>query len=192
MSTVIGLDLSLTSTGIAQWSDRKLHIGNVKTKGKKDDTWGQRRNRLYGIFNEICDWVDLDGVADPDLVVVEGPSYGSQFGSPHDRSGLWWMVVDMLMGVDIPVAVVQPKTRAKYGSGKGGSQKDVVFAHAIERYTDILGERIPNDDVADAIILCAMGARQLGVPFDNPLPEENLEAMDGVVWPDARSASRLL
>lgn len=102
------------------------------------------------------------------------------------------MVVDMLMGVDIPVAVVQPKTRAKYGSGKGGSQKDVVFAHAIERYTDILGERIPNDDVADAIILCAMGARQLGVPFDNPLPEENLEAMDGVVWPDARSASRLL
>lgn len=179
---VVGIDLSLTSTGLVGTSnDRITHMHNIKTTGKKDDTLEQRSARIFGIANEVVDWIHGDGC---DLVVIEGPSFGSKFGHAHDRSGLWWLVMTALIEDGYPVAQVSPQGRAKYGTGAGGSKKDVVLAHVKERYQGLVDFTIPNDDVADAILLAAMGARRLGVPVEPAdLPASNLAAMDGVLWP---------
>lgn len=107
---VAGVDLSLTSTGLAR-STEELH--RIRTKGKRDDTLAARRHRLDGIAQEVCDFCEY-----VDLVVIEAPAFGAPGGSVHDRSGLWWLVVDRILDLGGPVVVeVSPTARAKYATG---------------------------------------------------------------------------
>ena len=190
---IVGLDLSLTSTGIAIVDDGALTgLHNVKTskrsaRGQKD-TWEQRQDRIYEAANTICVTLPRlapDDVLDnPDIAVVEAPSYGSSGGAAHDRSGLWWIVVNALMNDGVKVAMVSPKGRAKFGTGNGNSDKPTVQAHVMERYADLAPRRIKNDDECDAILLADMGATYYGCPLvPAGLPQANLDALGGVLWP---------
>jgi crossover junction endodeoxyribonuclease RuvC len=165
MPCVVGIDLSLTSTGLAVVVDGRVsHLQRVVSKGKKDDT------------------LQMRPILEPDLIVIEAPSFGSQYGHPHDRSGLWWMVMDMFISMGFQVAQVPPTVRAKYGTGKGNAPKDLVLTDVVRRYTD-LPTSITKNDEADALILAAMGSRSLGQPVEDSLPAPHLAAMAGVMWP---------
>lgn len=176
----VGIDLSLTSTGLAAAKDGVMGgVFRVKTTGKKTDVLAQRWQRLrHDILENVAVWVE-DHM--PDLVVIESPSYGSQHGSQHDRSGLWWLVVEDMFAQGIPVATVTPQGRAKYGTGKGNAGKDEVLAAVVKRY---MGVDVTGNDIADAVLLAAMGQRHLGTPVEVGLPAVNLLAMDGAAWPD--------
>ena len=180
---VVGLDLSLTGTGLADLNIETGEFVNVDTygtKGKRSDTYRDRHARLTKMRDYIVEWTTA-GEYDPTVVAVEGPSIGSRNGSQFDRHGLWWMIVDSLKVRDIPVLVVPPKSRAKYATGNGNSGKDVVIAHVTEQYGDQLSERIKNDNEADAIALAAMAARFWDYPVDAGIPQANIDALDGVV-----------
>lgn len=181
---MVGLDLSLTSTGLAVIRDNHLvRVENYKTKGRKADKLNDRDDRLSGIVLAISDVFDAEK-HDLDLIVVENPSYGSTGGAQHDRSGLWWRVVSVALRY-APVAAVAPATRAKYIAGHGRADKETVLAHAIERYVTPTGPRIRNDDEADAVGLADMGARRLGIsPVpDYDMPGTNLASMETALWP---------
>lgn len=209
MTLTIGLDMSLTSPGVAVIEDGVVvHVANIKTTGRRmlskkypnGATIMDRRTRLRLVlafvaaevehFTHVPDGFTESGepFSEIDMAVIEGPAMGSTMGSPHDRSGLWWHVVDMLAALNIPIQEVAPAARAKYLTGSGRADKDVVLAHAIERYQPSLdaagfGQKIGRcDDIADAIGLADMGARRLGKPVPCVMPEKNLEAMDGVLW----------
>lgn len=174
---VMGIDLSLTSTGIALASEGTIvGLTRIQTTGKRADTLVQRQNRLYGITMKIRDLVHTYS---PDLVVIESPSYGSQHGSQHDRSGLWWLVVDRIISNGTLLATVTPNGRAKYATGKGNASKDAVLAAVVKRYPEV---EVTGNDVADAVVLAAMGSRYLGYAGDCP-PQANLDAMVGASWP---------
>jgi len=179
---VVGIDLSLTGTGLADLDLDRGTFTNVDTygtKGKRADKYKQRGDRLQTMAGYILTWATA-GVYGPELVVVEGPSIGSRGGSQFDRSGLWWLVVSQLQAEDIPVLVVPPKTRAKYATGNGNSGKDVVIAHVTEQYGHLYADRIKNDNECDAMVLAAMGARHLGFVIDDDLPQVNVSAMAGI------------
>lgn len=179
---IIGLDLSLTGTGLADYNMEtgKFTCETFGTKGKRTDTFEMRGERLRKMADYIVKWATA-GPADPSLVVVEAPSYGSQNGSQHDRSGLWWLVIGELQRRGIPIAYVAPRSRAKYATGNGNSGKDVVLAHVIERYGEFVEDTtIRNDNEADAVTLAAIGARLLGEPQEETLPESNLSVMGGI------------
>lgn len=169
---VIGLDLSLTSTGLASPSG----TDTIATVGHKDATWTQRQNRLHHIRNLVLLWCK-----GADLIVVEGPSYGSVGGSAHDRAGLWWLVVDRLIANQIPVAVMTPTQRAMYATGKGNAAKDACMLAAScrwGRHFDITG-----NDTADAVTLCAAGLDYLGYP-PVVMPDTHRRALATVAWPE--------
>lgn len=181
--SVAGIDLSLTSTGVALvYNDAEIKTHRIKSTGKKGATVASTSRRLELIGCEVVKFATagycLPGAVD--LAVIEAPSYGSTHGSQHERGGLWWQVVRLLLDLGIPVATVAPQGRAKYATGKGNSGKDDVLAAAIKRYpqAEIIG-----NDVADAVILAAMGQRWLGRPIEGSLPAPNLLAMDGATWP---------
>lgn len=177
---IAGLDLSLTSTGLAKIGagpGRRPFVRTIESTGKKTDDWAARHARLSAITAEIM--VELPH--DPDtLVVLEGPSYASTTGSQHDRSGLWWLLYDLLRKVSHTVVVVPPTTRAKYATGKGTAAKAAVLAATVRRHPDI---PIDCDDIADAVNLMAIGCRLSGVPFDDPLPKVNLSALEKLSIP---------
>lgn len=175
---VAGIDLSLTSTGVVL-SAGGLH--RVRSKGKRDDTLAQRYARLHGLANEV---VGLTQYAD--LVVIEQPAYGQVGGSVHDRAGLWWLVVSRLHFLEVPVAEASPTARAKYATGKGGgpsASKDAVLAAVVRRFPDW---EVTGNDVADALVLCAMGRDHLGAPLAD-LPALHRDALLKVAWPAAPS-----
>lgn len=178
---VMGIDLSLTSTGIAVTDFQTLAATlAVKSSGKRSDTLAQREARLRDILKRIEAAVIR---YQPHLAVVEAPSFGSVGGSSHDRSGLWWAVLHMLCDYHVPVAQVAPTQRAKYGTGNGRADKKVVHSLVQANYG---GASMPikTNDEADAVLLAAMGARHLGHSIEVfDIGDARREAMTKVVWP---------
>lgn len=154
---VVGLDLSLTGTGVAVIDEGGIHTQLITSKGRKDASLLDRSHRLRAIRNEI-----IRLIPERALVVVEQPAYSQTGGAHHDRSGLWWLIIDHVADFQ-PVVEVAPGTLKKYATGKGTAGKDEMLAAAIRRYPDV---EILNNNVADAMHLAAMGARHLGCPLE--------------------------
>ena len=182
MTRILGLDLSLTSTGVCSiliepmdhYDDREVDTRSIKTAGKKDAPLADRAHRLLRIIDQAT-------LGDrPDLVVIEGPSFGQQRQSgQHDRAGLWWQtVIHFEVGENVPVVEVPPALLKRYATGKGNAGKDEVLAAVVRRYPDV---PVTGNDEADALVLAAMGARHLGHPIED-LPQLNLTAMEKVRW----------
>lgn len=168
---VLGLDLSLTCTGLAgpDWT------ATLKPPAKLRGT-----ERLGWIRARLLDEY-LNGA---DLVVLEGPAYGSAAGQRqaghHERAGLWWVIRCALDTRGHHTAVVPPNLRAKYATGRGNAAKADVIREVTKRFPWFEG----GEDECDALVLASLGARWLGQPIDDPMPKANLTAMAGIGWPN--------
>lgn len=169
---VVGLDISLTATGIAS------STGWCQVIGRTDVTKLPLRERLHAV-DELAAAV-LDLVARPDLVVVEVPAYSRSGGGVLERSALWWRVVRSLATRGIPVAEVYPRTRMRYATGKGQAAKTAIVDAAARRWPAY--ETGGDDNLADAIVLAAMGCDHLGHPLAR-VPATHRTALDAVIWP---------
>lgn len=180
---IVGLDLSLTSTGVATIDEgADVRVDRIATKPTGDNLW-HRAHRLHRIFERIVNEVhSYDG---RQLVVVEGPSYGqARQGGQHDRAGLWWLVVNELVVMcEIPVAEVPPALVKRYATGRGNAGKDEVLAAVIRRYPSV---EVTGNDQADALVLAAMAADHYGAPIAT-VPAANRAALDKVAWPEIGS-----
>lgn len=160
MGYVVGLDLSLTSTGIAALDvgGGALFTHAVRSKGTKADRLPQNTARLRDLAGRITAAVRR---VDPDLVVVESALFSShQDSSAHRRAGLWWLVVDTLDAA-YPVVAAAPTTVKKFATGKGNADKSAVLLAVARRWgEDVLPDA--RGDRADAAVLAALGAYRLG------------------------------
>lgn len=167
---VIGIDLSLTATGVAC----KHGVELVTSKGHTDDALADRHHRLMRVREDILCWT-----RDADLIVIEQPAYSRTAGHMHDRSGLWWLTVHALYAMGRPVAEVSPTSRARYATGKGNASKDLVLASVVRRFPDF---DVNDNNTADALILTAMGHDAFGQPLTD-MPAAHRVALDAVRWP---------
>ncbi|MFJ8163848.1 hypothetical protein ACIRBY_23375 [Streptomyces sp. NPDC096136] len=173
-SLVIGLDLSLTSTGIAGagWSDK------IRTK-----TRGDARIRILQIG--IADYIKA-----ADLVVMEGPSYGHAALAGHeDLAGLRVIVRQYCYRHHIPYAVIPPASLKVYATGNGRAEKGAIRSAVAERY-GYLTEGPARYDEADAYVAMAAGYDWLGHPL-KALPESHRRALSGCQWPASLSGGAL-
>lgn len=173
---VLGLDLSLTGTGIARLGADGVELLRTVRPGKA--TGHERMEMIMEAIHEAQRLAYLD------LVVIEGPSYGSQRKAQrghHERAGLWWLVAHGLYAQWGSYAVVAPMARAKYATGNGGSNKRAVLAAVRERYGHLV-ERVGNDNEADALVLAHMGVDHLGGHLVD-VPSVNREALRRADWP---------
>lgn len=175
---ISGLDLSLTSTGLARLvvtdtGEHVLETTGVLSTGHRGDTVADRARRLEDIKASIVH--DCLGV---DLVVIEGPAFSRSNSGTWDRAGLWWLVVAWLQDV-VPVAVVGPSTLKKYATGKGNATKPDMRMALYQRY----GDDISSDDQVDAAWLALAGAQWLQRPVV-AMPAANVSALDKAEWPE--------
>lgn len=179
---VTGLDLSLTGAGLAVWKpDLPIATTRISSTGKADATLDQRHGRIVAMASDIVEFIPFGS-----LVLIEQPSYGSKGGHPHDRSGLWWRVVNKILLRGDTVVEVAPTRLKKYALGKGsgdGVSKDAMLAQAVRSFPDA---EINSNDVADAAWLMAMGCRWFGFPLEtSALAAPKQQAFDDMVWPQA-------
>lgn len=171
---MLGVDPSLSKTGMARVVDGVVAVRRLPTPPTRLGLLGTR-HRIRAIVTAVVDFAP-----ERCLTVIEAPalSRGGQ-GQFVERCGLYWMLVDQLCARG-PVVAVTPRGRAKYATGNGNAAKPAVVAAVRASFP---GVAIPDDNVADALALAAMGARYLGSPIDGDLTVQHLAAMSAPDWP---------
>lgn len=169
---VIGLDLSLTSTGVAGVRGHDVWTDRIRTKELRG------HERLAYLMDEVGCFV-----RGAHLVVIEGLAFDAH-DTNRGNAGLSWLVRHGLWRRGIAYALVPPSNRCQYATGKGRADKSVVVA-AVQRTYGLAV--VQAHDEADALVLAAMGARHLGHPIDD-LPATHLDAMAGATWPESVTA----
>jgi crossover junction endodeoxyribonuclease RuvC len=174
---VLGIDLSLTATGISDGCATWL----VKSKGTADATLSERSWRLTELRDAITDHI-ISADVGADLVVIEQPAFSRQNGHMHDRSGLWWLVVDWTVSNGIPVVEVSPTALKKYATGSGAAKKSAVVDATARRFPEVYTGG-GDDNRCDALWLSAMGIDHLC--GDSVVPAAQRAVLDKVAWPKA-------
>lgn len=174
MTRILGIDPSLTGTGLAPLDTNDhlvIPVELITSSGTKDATLDDRRHRLLTIVETIV-YKAVDH--DSDLVVIEAPAFSRNNSGTWDRAGLWWLTITRLAEARMPVAQVPPTVRAKYATGKGNAAKGAVIDAVTRRYPHV--KHGGNDNLCDALVLAAIGARLAGHPIDE-LPKAHLDAL---------------
>lgn len=181
---IIGLDLSLTATGVAIIDNGAVTVTTVGSKGAADASLVERLRRLDQLEARIVDAIEASEGPLPDLIVIEQPAFSRTTGHHHDRSGLWWRIVGVAQDFYSDVVEVTPGGLKKYVTGKGNASKDEVLLAVARRFPSV---EVANNNEADALVLAAMGADHLGSSLV-AMPATHRAALDAVRWPEGADA----
>jgi Holliday junction resolvasome RuvABC endonuclease subunit len=144
---VIGLDLSLTSTGVCV-----LYRGHMKTW-----TYGQPKpkSKLLRLEFHRQELASLLLRYSPALVGIEGHSFGST-SSAHSLGELHGVVKLELLHFGVAACIVPPTNAKMFVAQNGGVGKDQIPLHLFKRF----GVEVTNTDEADAtaVALTTMAA----------------------------------
>lgn len=162
----VGIDLSLTSTGVAAYdmNSGTLHAHRVKSSSN-GMTLDAKLERYTSVVSGITNAVYA---ANPCVVAIEGAQFStSKDRSAHRRAGVWWAVVRELTAHGIPVVEVAPSVLKKWATGKGNADKDSVLAAAARKWAGVTG-----NDEADAAWLAEIAAYAAG---STVIPKTNMK-----------------
>jgi len=182
---LLGIDQSLTSTGITLFDGRSYIFKLIQTekmKGTKCPTIDYTR-RLLQLKTEIGVIADQYNV---EYMAMEGMSFGSRGSTVFDLGGLSHMIRETFLTKEIKFIVVPPKTLKKYWTGSGNANKEAMIEEASKREIDVYitknygTKKIPrilfDDNVVDSLAL----ARFLDDYLENKL--ENYEELIEKSW----------
>lgn len=165
---VVGLDLSLTATGIATIADS----GTADTKTVKTTSAAPMPDRIAHIAERVAETVGGPNV----LVVMEDCVLRSN--AALGLAMLHGVVRDHLWQRGITPVLVAPATLKVYAAGKGNADKGAVIAEAVRR----LGYPGSSDNEADALFLAHLGRDLLGCPLVD-LPQTHRRALAKLTLP---------
>lgn len=167
----MGLDLSLTGTGLVVWDGRRvLRSGVLATepippKGKdqssklrvrKDGSKvyrGTREERIEFVRKKVDSTIRKFDVG---LACVEGYSFASKGSSMTDLAEMRGVILNCLHRGGVAYEIIQPPTLKKLATGDGRAEKPEMIAQAQEQWPGCPDE----DNVADAYFLAAEAHRR--------------------------------
>lgn len=163
---LIGLDISLTSTGYS--INENTGIVSTKTKGP------ERLSVVNKSILQIC----LDEKID--CVLMEGYSFASRNSQAHSIGELGGCVRMTLWENGIPYIEIPPTSRAKFATGKGNSGKTEVIS-AISSKTGKVFSGAGADDECDAWVIEQMGLQKMSLS-NYSWTKEQLSALEKIDW----------
>jgi len=186
MIRVVGLDLSLTGTGVAQiaapppesglWPEIHTHRLASAAAGNALVDRSVRLRTLAAAVLRLCEHADA--------VAVEQPAYGASGGSAHDRSGLWWLIVARLTAHGVPTVEIVTQHLKIYATGRGTKvDKGAVLAETARRYARLVPD-LSSHDEADSLNAAALTYHRITGTSLVPLPQTHTRAVTAVRWPE--------
>lgn len=140
---VVGLDLSLTSTGFYCLASSGPNSGTVLSTNLTG--WERVDRILYDVLS-LC--------SVNDLVLIENNAFNAIGSAKSKLAALNGIVEFALWRRQIPVVLVAPTTLKKFILGKGNGEKSMILREVFRRY----GLEAGTDDEADACDLAHIGA----------------------------------
>jgi crossover junction endodeoxyribonuclease RuvC len=149
VSIVMGIDLSLTGTGVVSVRGDKREIVDQKliTSSPKEEN----TPRLLKISLSVMDRVNWNK---PSLVVIEGPAFGiSKTTSIFQLGELAGIVKSYLYVGNFQFIIVPPTSLKKWITGKGNAKKDLMLLAVYKKF----GVDFTDDNLCDAYALAMYG-----------------------------------
>ena len=170
-----GIDLSLTGTGLVQFTDSGDLVSLITFRPKAKD--GMAR------LDEIA--MNVSGFIEPgDSVVIEGLAFMSQTPSALERTGLWYLLRHYFWQQKIPCVPVPPTSLKKFVTGKGNAEKQHMLLEVFKRWNISAAD----DNQADAYSLGRVGLCLRGVA--EPETQAQREVLRKLGWKE-RPAAKL-
>jgi crossover junction endodeoxyribonuclease RuvC len=156
MKISIGLDLSITHTGVVILDENKkvIYRGVIKSK-PEGDTPTDELARLDKIVYEIDDIIDMHTNGKEErFAFIENLAFGVQKTTAITQlAGLSYLVRAMLASWNIPFYLVAPTSLKKFALGKGRGEKDHMVLEAYKQF----GLDGIDNNIADAAFLAHLG-----------------------------------
>jgi Holliday junction resolvasome RuvABC endonuclease subunit len=162
MQMVMGIDPSLRSTGLCvmtteAFNYRIVESGILSTVKKKNtsshkETASEKLTaRLPNLFQIKRFMNNQFQTHTPEVVVIEGYSYGSKVALPLQGEVTASIVLATEDLKTVPLLIVVPPTSVKkFITGKGSGKKELVLKEVYRRF----GFDTDNNNIADAFVLC--------------------------------------
>lgn len=168
MSVVMGIDPSLTATGIVVL--RNGEVEWVETTRNQPELGTIQRVSL--IYKKILD-IEASLTDDkrikyspPALIVIEGFSYGSKGRSVFDIAYLGWRIREELERLrdedNVPWIEVPPSQLKQFATGKGNANKEIILQQVYKHW----GVELHDNNQSDAFTLAKIGEAYLGETDD--------------------------
>lgn len=158
---MLGLDLSLTATGVADESGTRV------IRAPRSEAFGAVR--LDYIERELFGQIDK-----PDVAIVEG--FGYMKGNAQFVLEVHGVVKLALYRLGIPFALVPPASLKRFATGAGNADKAHMLAAAIRKF----GFQGTDANECDAYLLRKMGLFHYGTLSSTDYQREALAKID---WP---------
>jgi Holliday junction resolvasome RuvABC endonuclease subunit len=159
-ASVVGIDLSLVSTGFAVWSH-----GSTTQRAI-----GSRYKGLLRIDDIACQVLDACQAAKAALVVIEAIAYGRSDSMHAEICGAWYTAALALVGAGFPLIAVTAPSLKKFVCGTGSAKKEDMRLGAYKRW----GVECRTNDEVDALGLAHFGAMLGGLEAPNVAQSECL------------------
>lgn len=141
---IIGIDASLTSTGIVVMNEKAQVVFNAAIRSKAKGT-----SRLLDIESILGHAVVQHQV---EKVYMEGYAFGAQ-ASREAMGELGGVIKRWLYIRKLPVIVIPPSCVKKFACGKGNAQKDQIRLSVWKKWNF----EAPTNDEVDAYVIARMG-----------------------------------
>ena len=163
---LMGLDLSLTSTGMSM--NGVTSVIRSKARGAERLSEVTKSVLHECLENEI------------DCVVIEGYSFASRSGQAFSIGELGGCIRMTLFECNIPIVEIPPTCRAKFATGRGNASKGEVIS-AISAKTGIIFSGASGNDECDAWVLEQMAITKVGLSAYQ-WTKEQLSSFEKIDW----------
>ena len=147
MPNIIGLDLSLTSTGYVTLDEFGEVVNNGAIKSKQKGI-----ERLIELRDGVTELVPFAHQELVDLIVIEGYAFGAQNQAAYIGE-LGGVVKVALHELGREMLIVPPAKVKQFATGKGNARKDMMRLEVFKRW----GFEAKTDDEIDAYALARIG-----------------------------------
>lgn len=181
---MVGLDVSLTSTGVAtlgctpedRWT---VHTYAIPT-APVPPGGGPPEPALLGRMDYVVSTV-AGACQNADVIAIERPAFGAKGNALSILAGLWWLAFRRVSRMDVPVVILSASSAKKYATGQGNAAKRDMSRAVVRMFPDV-DTRTGDED--DALVLAAMAADLAGLPIPYERTAYRRQALAGVTRPE--------
>ena len=133
---LMGVDQSLTGTGITIWDGKAFSYSLLETKKEKDTKAPSidYTRRLMKIKHLVKQFITDNKV---ELIAIEGMSFGSTGRIIFELGGLSHILRELFVEEGVDFIVIPPTTLKKFWTGKGTANKGMMIEETHTRKIDI-------------------------------------------------------
>lgn len=181
---VVGLDVSLSNTGIAvlgctpedRWTIHTYTIPTAPVHSGGATPEPLLLDRMNYVVSSI-----MTAAERADVIGIERPAFAAKGNATSTLAGLWWLTYRRLSRLEIPIVIVSASSAKKYATNSGTAAKREVSRATVRMFPDV---DTSSGDEDDALVIAALVADMADLPVPYERTAYRRQALSNVARPE--------